>query len=131
MTEQKQYTKQPLITVNGTVSRAPVVKETPKGQLVAFGLAVTTGYDETDGPRWIDVSVWNAGLARFVYGNIYKGAKVAVEGFQAFREYNGKTYEQLAAQKVGLVEWGPRSQRGEVVPPIETAPAASGADTEW
>lgn len=128
----RPYPKQTLITVNGNASRDPVVKDTPKGQVVAFGLAVTTGYDDSDGPRWIDVSVWNAGLARWVTANIYKGAKVAIEGFQAFREYNGKTFEQVNAQKVGLVEWGPRSQRGEVVPPIETAEAKpASTDVDW
>jgi single-stranded DNA-binding protein len=118
------YNDKPLIGVVGNVSRPPTVRETTKGNVVNFGIAVKTGYDESQGPRWIDVSVWNEGLQAFVGQNLHKGAKVAVEGFYSTREYEGKTYEQIDAQQVGLVEWGVRTKRS-------FAPAAKQTEGEW
>ena len=36
---------------------------------------------------------------------IYKGAKVAVEGYTSVREYQGKAYHNIVASRVGIVEW--------------------------
>lgn len=121
------FNNDPLIGLVGNVSRSPEAKETSKGTVVAFGIAVKTGYNDTDGPRWIDVSLWNEGLQQYALQNLHKGAKVAVEGFYSTREYNGKTYEQINGQQVGLVEWGTRTKRAAA--PVAVSEDAS--EGEW
>ncbi len=123
------YNNDPLISLVGNVSRPPAEKETTKGTVLNFGLVVKTGYDDNAAPRWIDVSVWNEGLQKYVLQNFHKGAKVAVEGFFSTREYDGKTYEQISGQQVGLVEWGTRTKRPSA--PAATPASTSGSESEW
>lgn len=94
----------------GAVGATPETKETSKGKIVTFRLAVQTGYPENKGekgpdPIWYDVAVFKEALQPVVLEAIYKGAKVAVEGYSSIREYQGKAYHNIVASRVGLVEW--------------------------
>lgn len=93
--------------VVGVVGRNPEIKTTGGGDIVKFSLAVTRQYDrEAPGAtQWIDVAVFNEELQPRVMDEVYKGAKVAVEGNLKNREVNGKTYTDMVAMRVGLVAW--------------------------
>jgi single-stranded DNA-binding protein len=94
----------------GAVGATPETKETSKGKIVTFRLAVQTGYPESKGekgpdPIWYDVAVFKEALQPVILESIYKGAKVAVEGYTSVREYQGKAYHNIVASRVGIVEW--------------------------
>jgi single-stranded DNA-binding protein len=102
-----------------------VLKETPKGNVLEFGLAVTGGYGEDAPTHWYDVAVWNEGLIESAKREVLKGSKVAVEGFFSEREYNGKVYNKISATRIGIVEWLRRSPR------TAAAGAAATSEAEW
>lgn len=101
--EKREY--DPLFQTVGRVGRDPETKTGQKGDFVVFTLAVDESYDDDAAPIWYDVSVFNEGLQATVLRDIYKGAKVAIEGNLTYREYQGKEYPRISAFKVGLVEW--------------------------
>ena len=119
------YKKDPLKSLAGRVGKDPVQRDTRKGTVVGFSIAVPTGYDDADAPIWFDVSVFNEGLQASVLAEIQKGQQVAIEGFYSTREYNGKTYHQLTANRVGLIEYLARSKRQA---PASAPAAATAAD---
>lgn len=106
MTEQRTN-NDPVYGLVGVVGKDPKQKTVgaQARTVTEFSLAVTTGYGDDNKPTWYDVSVWNEGLQESVKAELYKGAKVAVEGFYTVREYNGNQYPQLRASRVGLIEW--------------------------
>jgi single-strand DNA-binding protein len=103
----EQRTNDPVYGLVGVLGKDPKQKAAGNsGKTVTeFTLAVTTGYGDDAKPTWYDVSVWNEGLQESVKSELYKGAKVAVEGFYSVREYNGVHYPQLRATRVGLIDW--------------------------
>jgi single-stranded DNA-binding protein len=131
----EQRSQDPLVCLTGNVGKTPVERQTRSGTVVGFSFAVKTGYNDDQPPQWFDVSVWNEGLQAYVMQNFGKGMAVAVEGFYSTYENNGYTNHQINAQRVGLVEWGTRSKRGETVaaPAAAATPraAASSDDGEW
>lgn len=128
------YNDNPLFTINGNIGKGAVAKETSKGQVVNFTVAVKTGYSDDASPAWFDVSVWNEGLQAYALANFARGVKVAIEGFYSTREYNGQEYKQISAQQLGLVEWAPRTKRTVASAPVAVAPVAvvpDKSDGEW
>ena len=98
----------PLEQVVGTVSRAPEETQTSNGKYICkFSIAVPLSYGQGEGTtKFVNVAVWNEDLGRkLANGEIYKGAKVACEGNGSSREYNGKTYYDFNAVRVGIVAW--------------------------
>ena len=90
----------------GVVGRAPETKTTSKGDIVKFSLAVTKQYGQgQDNTEWIEVAVFNEDLQPRVLEEVYRGAKVAVEGNLKERTFDGKTYKDFIALRVGLVAW--------------------------
>jgi single-stranded DNA-binding protein len=89
----------------GIVGRNPETKDTRSGEITVFSLAVNKSYDRGDQPDWYDVAVFSEDLQRTVQAEIYKGAKVAVEGSLKIKEGGSRPYRDIAAARVGLVEW--------------------------
>jgi len=116
---------EPLYQTVGRVGRDPEIKQSTKGPFVTFSVAINQQYDDTP-PLWIDVSVFNEGLQASVLRDIYKGAKVAIEGAYSVREYEGKSYPRVMAFAVGLVEWLRKEQVAAAAsapqPPAEDFP---------
>lgn len=131
-TSQATQSKDPLVLWAGQVTSAPKIQPTTKGDLVKLSIGIKTGYDQADGFRFVDLASWNPGLSQWILNNIYKGAKVAVEGFYSTREWEGKTYEQISVIQLGLVEYGQRSKKDEQVAELvdKAAPAAT-AEAVW
>lgn len=95
-----------LVQKVGVVGRNPESKPTSKGDIVKFSLAVPKQYgNEPDSTEWLDVAVFNEDLQPKVLDEVYKGARVAVEGNLKSREVNGKTFNDFIALRVGLVAW--------------------------
>lgn len=118
-----------LVHIFGTVGKDPIVRGTRVGDVIGFSLAYSTGMDKEDPTIWYDVSTFNEGLIASVKAEVYKGAKVAVEGFLTYREHDGKQYPQIMAFNVGLIEMLARTKRGGAFVPAgaaaTTAPAVA------
>lgn len=93
----------PLAHKAGVITRDPQEKETAKGDIVVFSMAVPQSYGE-NGNVFVDVAVFNEGLQEVAKGLI-KGNKVVVEGSYKERNVDGKTYRDLIAFRIGTVDW--------------------------
>jgi primosomal replication protein N len=109
------------ISTAGVVGKSPETKQTPKGEVLEFSLAVGMGYDKESPTVWYDVSVWNEGLQKSVKREISKGSKIAVSGKLSAQDRGGRTYLKIQAGRVGLIEWLLREQ----APAPAAAPAAA------
>jgi primosomal replication protein N len=98
------------ISTAGVVGRSPEIKQTSKGEVLEFSLAVSMGYEKDSPTVWYDVSVWNEGLQKSVQREISKGSKVAVTGKLSARENGGRTFLKITSARVGLIEWLLREQ---------------------
>jgi len=101
----------------GVVGREPETKTTSRGDIVKFSLAVPKNYDRgPESTEWVEVAVFNEELQAKVLDEVYKGAKVAVEGNLKLREYEGKTFRDFVALRVGLVAWIAKSGSAQAKP---------------
>jgi single-stranded DNA-binding protein len=106
----------------------PQTFTTRVGDVLKFKLSVRTGY-AGDGEKYdpsdiYDVAIFNDGLRARAASEIYKGATgVVVEGFVTEREKDGRTYRDLVANRLGLVEFFAGTRKGQTV----AAPVADDA----
>lgn len=108
-----------LSQIAGTVGREPEVKESSRGAFTVLSLAVNTGYgNDEDATRWYSVAFNDPVVQDFVRRNIRKGSAIVVEGYENEREYNGRTYFNFNAFRVGFVEWFVKS-RAQAAPAVE------------
>lgn len=81
---------------------------TSKGPVVKFSVAEIVGYDKEkkeDVVDWVQVTVWNEGLRTIALKTIKRGNRVAVTGAPSTSTYEGKTQNQISAQRVGIVDY--------------------------
>lgn len=103
-----------LVQVVGVVGQDPKRKQAGDNEIVQFSLAVPRNYGrENDSTKWVDVAVWNEDLQREVLDTVKKGQKIAVEGSVKERQYEGKTYTNFNALRVGHVAWIARNQQAQ------------------
>lgn len=103
--------KKKLTQILGRVGKDPIIKETPKGELVEFSVAVSNSYDAGD-TTWYQIAVFNDALRGPVKESVFKGATVAIEGNLSTREVQGKVYYNVTAFKVGIVDYIKRDGSG-------------------
>lgn len=101
--------------IAGAVGSDPQVKETRIGDLVEFRLGVTAAYprdgEKYGDTRWYSVMVKNPGLQQAVLNEIYKGAKVTVQGSEQVKaDPNYGEQYSIWADRIGLVEYLRREQ---------------------
>jgi single-stranded DNA-binding protein len=90
---------EPVVALNGNIIRPPLIRETPKGRVLEFSMAVAGG---DDAPTVLyNVSCWDEGLFESVPG----AGDVAVEGSFSQREYDRRTYNKLSTVRVGAIGW--------------------------
>lgn len=106
------FERTPLVGIVGNVGKAPEIKQTSKGPLTKFSVAVSDGFGDDATTTWFSVAVFNEGLQEWVQNNIYKGAQVAVQGNVTQKDGYGP---DMLAVRVGLVSWGQRSKPGQAV----------------
>jgi single-strand DNA-binding protein len=121
--EMKKY-----VSIVGNIGRDPEVKNTSKGEIVEFSVAVSEGVAKYNGEqyevptRWYRVTVWDDAL-RPLARTFTKGEKVAVKGTLRTREYQGKTYDEISAYTFANVgEWARKAPKTQ---PIAAAAPAS------
>lgn len=93
--------------VIGNAGSAGSYRKTTTGKtLFGFGVARPNGFgNEAPPPTWYDVAVWDSTVAKQLESRIYAGAKVAVVGPVRINESNGKTYRNMSAYRIGIVEF--------------------------
>lgn len=97
----------PLQHYSGNVGRDPEELDTKNGPRVIFQLAITRGFGkDADDTQWAKVWVSKEPLMGDVLEKVYKGARVVVVGPEVNEtQYEGQTYYDITAFKVGLVDW--------------------------
>ena len=94
--------------VVGNVGRKPARSER-RDDIIEFSVAQNTGYDDDDEAEWFNIAIFEEGkphLAAFALSQLNKGSKgVYVEGYGKITEKNGKTYRDLTASRIGLLEF--------------------------
>ena len=109
--------------ITGNVGKDPETQESKVGDIVKFSVAVTLRYGEDPITRWVQVALFDerrqddrdgelSPLQRRVLKGVEKGSKVAVEGTITSKEKDGKTYYDMIAKRVGIVEWFKRDDNG-------------------
>lgn len=101
---------------------------TSKGPVVKFSVAEVVGYDKDkkeDVIDWVQVTVWSDGLRKLALLKIKKGNRVAITGGAKESTYEGKTQREVAAQRIGIVDYL-RPVKAEDKPP-----ASEGSELGW
>lgn len=93
----------------GTVSIAPQRKAAMGKTVVEFSLAEQLGYSvpgtNTFPPsRFLNCSVWDEVLGAAVMNDLYKGAKIGIQGTIKDRQYEGKTFHDVYVYRVWVLE---------------------------
>ncbi len=90
--------------VVGNVGREPEQKMAGDKKIVEFTIARPTGFGKNAGePMWFTVAVWDDSIKEQVLREVRKGEPWAVVGPVKEREYNGKTYRNISAYRIGRV----------------------------
>ena len=78
-------------------------------------MGVNRGYALDDETKWFGVAVNKQDLQDYVQATFRKGTPVVCEGTSSTREWEGNTYYNFTAFRVGVVDWfligGPRQER--------------------
>lgn len=80
--------------------------------VLGFRLAVDVGWGQNKETLWLDVSLWGK-RGEALDGRISKGAQLAVSGELSTREHNGKTYLQLKANELKMLDGKPQGQQDQ------------------
>lgn len=119
-----------LTHLTGNLGADPKVITTDKvdtGKIVKLnlGVPVTNGSKDDPGDTfWVDVSIFDGKMQERGLAELHKGDKIAVVGYLGFREYEGKQYAQMTAQRISHLEFW------EKVPYVPRETASSPDDWE-
>jgi single-strand DNA-binding protein len=92
------------ITIAGNVGKDAEFKSTQGGdQFASFSVAVDDGYGDNKSTLWFDVTRWGKG-AEGLARTLRKGSKVCVSGDLSTRVHDGKTYLQVRADRVTIMQ---------------------------
>lgn len=92
------------ISIAGNVGRDAECKSTQNGdQFATFSVAVDDGYGDNKTTMWFDVTRWGKG-AEGLARTLRKGSKVCVSGELSTRVHDGKTYLQVRADRVTIMQ---------------------------
>ena len=98
-----------LSQIAGNVVRNPERKTAGDKDVVKFSVAVPRQYGAGENnTKFVDVTIWNADLCDQVMDGpdrLQKGMKVVCEGNAKTREWDGRTFYDFSAMRIGLVAW--------------------------
>lgn len=97
--------KTPVAYVAGTVGTELETRSSKIGDLTKFRMAVTREYGDGAQPEWWSIVIKSEGLQASAKRELYRGAKIVVQGRPSSEEYNGKLQWSMWADKIGLVEY--------------------------
>lgn len=112
--EQQTPAREPrkkLTHLTGNLGQDPKVIETEKvdtGKIVKLnlGVPITNGSKDDPGDTfWCDISIFDSKMQERALAELHKGDKIAVIGYLGFREYEGKQYAQMTAQRMSHLEF--------------------------
>lgn len=121
--------------VVGNVGKDPEQKMAGEKKIVEFSIARPTGFGKNAGPPdWFTVAVWDDSVKEQVLREVRKGDPWAVVGPVKSREFNGKTYKNISAYRVGRVQFLFPEQKREGMYPESSKPKAQTKvddDVDW
>lgn len=98
--------------IAGNVGKDAEFKTTQSGtELCSFNVAAETGFGDNKQTHWVQVTNWGKG-SQGLANILRKGSKVTACGEITTREYEGKTYLQMNADKV-KVQGTPNGNGGQ------------------
>jgi single-strand DNA-binding protein len=93
-----------MITIAGNLGRDAEFKTPQNGDgFCSFSVAVDDGYGDNKSTLWFDVTRWGKG-AEGLARTLRKGSKVCVSGDLSTRVHDGKTYLQIRADRVTIMQ---------------------------
>jgi hypothetical protein len=108
---QPQQERKKLTHLTGNLGADPKTIESEKvdtGKIIklSLGVPVTNGSKDNPGDTfWTDISIFDSKMQERALAELHKGDKIAVVGYLNFREYEGKQYAQMIAQRLSHLEW--------------------------
>lgn len=94
----------------GNVGKDPEVKDAGGKRVAKFSVAVSDGFGDKKKTYWLNVIAWQK-LAEVVEKYLKKGSKVLVEGRITTRDYEGKTYTDIVAEKLEFLDPKPAAEK--------------------
>ncbi len=114
-TTQAPRERKKLTHLTGNIGGEPKIIETEKvdtGIIVKLnlGVPITNGSKDDPGDTfWVDISIFDGKMQERAKAELHKGDKIAVQGYLSFREYEGKQYAQMTAQRMSHMEFWEKS----------------------
>lgn len=101
---------QAIVTIDGFLSKDSELRFTQSGSAV-LGISVPVtpqkkvgnGWEDTGPTQWYDGSLWGS-AAEMWAERLPKGTRVKFTGNLTSREHNGKTYQQVRIDQIGIIE---------------------------
>lgn len=91
------------IIVLGRLAKEAERKQTQSGSLLKFSIGDSVGYGDKKSTNWWNCTIFGKQADGSLIGYLTKGAQVQVTGEISFREYEGKTYNDLKVSRIELV----------------------------
>ena len=91
------------IIVLGRLGQEAERKQTQSGSLLKFSVGDSVGYGDKKSTNWWNCTIFGKQAEGSLVDYLTKGAKVQVTGEVSFREYEGKTYNDLKVSRIELV----------------------------
>lgn len=96
------------IIVLGRLAKDAERKQTQSGSLLKFSVGDSVGYGDKKSTNWWNCTIFGKQAEGSLIDYLTKGAQIQVTGEISFREYEGKTYNDLKVSRIELV--GSRSE---------------------
>ena len=91
------------IIVLGRLGQEAERKQTQSGSLLKFSVGDSVGYGDKKSTNWWNCTIFGKQAEGSLVDYLTKGAQVQVTGEVSFREYEGKTYNDLKVSRIELV----------------------------
>ena len=104
------------IIVLGRLAKDAERKQTQSGSLLKFSVGDSVGYGDKKSTNWWNCTIFGKQAEVSLIDYLTKGAQVQVTGEISFREYEGKTYNDLKVSRIELVGSRSDSQSSQQAP---------------
>lgn len=94
-----------LYITSGNVGQPPEERMAGDQKVITFSVAQPKKFGkDAPEPKWHNITVWDEGLKQLVRNRIKKGTPVVVYGKMTERNSGGKTYYNMNAYRIGIVD---------------------------
>ncbi|GEM_PF-2121376 len=98
------------VTIDGFLSKDAEIRFTQSGHpYVTFSIPVTpqrktdSGWENTGPTQWYDCTLWGP-LGEAIVNGMVKGTHVVLTGNLTAREHEGRTFQQVRVEQIGVIE---------------------------